>query len=100
MKVTGRTGKGAFALAMLSTGPLACAAEPSIPLRVSLTIPEICTIGAAAGQGPGARVEFDAPSVSCIHGTPFLLSHASGPGATSPPRGLGVGAAAAWTVTF
>jgi hypothetical protein len=100
MNATGRTGKGMLALAMLGAGLPVCATEPSIPLRVSLTIPEICTIGATAGPGPGVRVELDAPSVSCVHGTPFLLSRAPGPGATLPSRSPGVGAAAAWTVTF
>ncbi|CAB3761885.1 hypothetical protein B7G54_18890 [Burkholderia puraquae] len=101
MKAAGRIGKGAFALAMLGAGPLACVAEPSIPLRVSLTIPEICTIDAAGGPGARAGTGGDAPSVSCVHGTPFLLSRAQGErAALLPPRSPGIGGPAAWTVTF
>ncbi|CAB3762501.1 hypothetical protein GQ57_11310 [Burkholderia sp. MSh2] len=100
MKTTGRIGSGALALALLCAGPRTGATEPSIPLRVSLTIPEICTIGATAGPGLRAGAEGDAPSVNCVHGTPFLLSHAPAPGATRSPHGLGAGAPAAWTVTF
>ncbi|WP_322086650.1 hypothetical protein [Burkholderia sp. BCC1999] len=87
---------GAIALAMLGAGSLAGAAEPSIPLRVSLTIPEICTIGTDVRQADAA----DMPSVSCMHGTPFVLSHAPLPDLRSAPRSVGAGAPPAWTVTF
>ncbi|KWF29810.1 hypothetical protein [Burkholderia pseudomultivorans] len=84
----------AIALAVLGAGSLACRADPSIPLRVSLTIPETCTIApAAAGT--------DQPGVSCTHGTPFVLSHAPAPDSRlAPPRSIGAGAPPAWTVTF
>ncbi|WP_176046961.1 hypothetical protein [Burkholderia sp. BCC1644] len=92
----GQIRRGAIALAMLSAGSLAGAAEPSIPLRVSLTIPETCTIGTDVRQAADA----DMPSVSCAHGTPFVLSHAPLPDLRSAPRSVGAGAPPAWTVTF
>ncbi|VWD09436.1 hypothetical protein BCO18430_04505 [Burkholderia contaminans] len=85
----------ALALAAPGVGPLANATEPSIPLRVSLTIPETCTIGTGAPQGVA---DTGIPSVSCAHGTPFLLSHAPLPDARSASRGAGV--PSAWTVMF
>ncbi|KWI61747.1 hypothetical protein WT72_05425 [Burkholderia pseudomultivorans] len=97
MNACGRIGCGAIALAVLGAGPLACRAEPSIPLRVSLTIPETCTIAPAAQPGAGA----DAPGVSCARGTPFVLSHAPTPDPRSTPlRSSSAGASPAWTVTF
>ncbi|WP_219139736.1 hypothetical protein [Burkholderia catarinensis] len=92
----GRIKHGTIALAVLGAGSLACRAEPSIPLRVSLTIPETCTIGPAVRQA----VDADMPSVSCAHGTPFMLSRAPLPDPRSAPRGVGAGAPPAWTVTF
>ncbi|WGY69551.1 hypothetical protein KEC55_06085 [Burkholderia cepacia] len=92
----GQIRRGAIALAMLGAGSLAGAAEPSIPLRVSLTIPETCTIGTDVRQAADA----DIPSVSCMHGTPFVLSHAPLPDLRSAPRSVGAGAPPAWTVTF
>ncbi|KWC81060.1 hypothetical protein WL57_25510 [Burkholderia cepacia] len=85
------------ALAALGAGSLASAAEPSIPLRVSLVIPETCTIDTGA---PQAAADAGMPSVSCMHGTPFVLSHAALPDARPAPRGIGTGAPSAWTVTF
>jgi len=90
----GQIRRGALALAVLGAGSLAHATEPSIPLRVSLTIPEICTIGSGARQAADA----DMPSVSCAHGTPFVLSHAPLPDLRSAPRSVGAGAPPAWTV--
>ncbi|RQT21556.1 hypothetical protein [Burkholderia contaminans] len=89
----------ALALAAPGVGSLANATEPSIPLRVSLTIPETCTIGTGAPQGVA---DTGVPSVSCAHGTPFMLSHAPLPDARSASRGVGAGAGApsAWTVMF
>ncbi|MDR0241220.1 MAG: hypothetical protein LBJ65_06430 [Burkholderia sp.] len=92
----GQIRRGAIALAMLGAGSLAGAAEPSIPLRVSLTIPETCTIGPAVRRTDDA----DMPSVSCAHGTPFVLSHAPLSGLRSAPRSVGAGAPPAWTVMF
>ncbi|AXF20182.1 hypothetical protein CUJ89_06475 [Burkholderia pyrrocinia] len=92
----GRIKRGAIALAALGAWSLVCRADPSIPLRVSLTIPETCTIGPGAPQAADA----DMPSVSCTHGTPFVLSHAPQPGVRSAPRNVGAGAPPAWTVTF
>ena len=74
----GQITRGAIALAVLGAGSLASAAEPSIPLRVSLVIPETCTIDAGA---PQAAADAGMPSVSCMHGTPFVLSHAALPDA-------------------
>ncbi|RDS99644.1 hypothetical protein DWU95_34185 [Burkholderia contaminans] len=85
----------AIALAAPGVGSVANATEPSIPLRVSLTIPETCTIGTGALQG---AAEAGIPSVSCAHGTPFMLSHAPLPDARSASRGAG--APSAWTVMF
>lgn len=97
MNACGRIRHGAIALAVLGAWPLAGRADPSIPLRVSLTIPETCVIASAAQPGAGT----DAPGVSCTFGTPFMLSHASTPDPRSaPPRSSGAGAPAAWTVTF
>lgn len=96
MNATGRIKHGALALAALGAGSLAGGAEPSIPLRVSLTIPEICTIGAGARQAADA----DMPSVNCVHGTPFMLSRAPLPDVRTAPRSVGAGAPPAWTVTF
>ncbi|AOL03493.1 hypothetical protein WI95_05870 [Burkholderia contaminans] len=90
-----RRGAIALALAAPGVGSLANATEPSIPLRVSLTIPETCTIGTGAPQGVA---DTGIPSVSCAHGTPFLLSHAPLPDARSASRGAG--APSAWTVMF
>ncbi|WP_155639812.1 hypothetical protein [Burkholderia cepacia] len=87
----------AIALAAPGVGSLANATEPSIPLRVSLTIPETCTIGTGAPQG---AADAGIPSVSCAHGTPFMLSHAPLPDARSASRGAGAGAPSAWTVMF
>ncbi|KGC03684.1 MULTISPECIES: hypothetical protein [Burkholderia] len=84
------------ALAMLGAGPLAGGAEPSIPLRVSLTIPETCTIGPAVRQA----VDADMPSVDCALGTPFVLSRAPLPDRRSMPHSVGASPASAWTVTF
>ncbi|UTV56018.1 hypothetical protein [Burkholderia arboris] len=92
----GQIRRGALALAVLATGSLAHAAEPSIPLRVSLIIPEICTIG----SGARGAADADMPSVSCVHGTPFVLSHAPLPDLRSAPRSVGAGVPPAWTVTF
>ncbi|NTZ83588.1 hypothetical protein FCJ61_11395 [Burkholderia metallica] len=92
----GQITRATITLAMLGAGSLAGGAEPSIPLRVSLTIPEICTIGPAARQAADA----DMPSVSCVHGTPFVLSHASPLDPRSATRSIGAGAPPAWTVTF
>ncbi|MBN3741890.1 MULTISPECIES: hypothetical protein [Burkholderia] len=95
MSATGRIKYAVLALAGVAA--LARAAEPSIPLRVSLTIPETCTIAPAVQPG----VDADMPSVSCAHGTPFQVSHVSVAGArTTPPRSVGAGAPAAWTVMF
>ncbi|KVV60064.1 hypothetical protein WK90_11140 [Burkholderia cepacia] len=96
----GQITRGAIALAALAAlgaGSLARAAEPSIPLRVSLVIPETCTIDTGA---PQAAADAGMPSVSCMHGTPFVLSHAALPDARQAPRGIGTGAPSAWTVTF
>ena len=96
MNATGQIKRGTIALAVLGAWSLASGAEPSIPLRISLTIPETCTIG------PGARQAADAdmPSVSCAHGTPFVVSHARQPDGRSAPRSVGAGAPPAWDVTF
>ncbi|WP_175999066.1 hypothetical protein [Burkholderia stabilis] len=96
MNATGRIKHGAIALAALGAWSLACGTEPSIPLRISLTIPETCTIGPGAGKAADA----DMPSVSCAHGTPFVLSRAPLPDARPAPRSVGTGAPPAWTVTF
>ncbi|WP_131723326.1 MULTISPECIES: hypothetical protein [Burkholderia] len=93
----GQITRRAIALAALGAGSLASAAEPSIPLRVSLVIPETCTIDTGA---PQAAADAGMPSVSCMHGTPFVLSHAALPDARPAPRGIGTGAPSAWTVTF
>lgn len=92
----GQIGRGAIAVAMLGAGALAGATEPSIPLRVSLVIPETCTIGPAVRQGADPGM----PSVSCAHGTPFVVSHAHPPDPRSAPRDVGAGASPAWTVMF
>ncbi|MEK6354789.1 MAG: hypothetical protein V4796_16805 [Burkholderia cenocepacia] len=92
----GQITRATIALAMLGAGSLAGGAEPSISLRVSLTIPETCTIGSPARQAADA----DMPSVSCVHGTPFMLSHASQPDPRAAPRSIGAGPPPAWTVTF
>ncbi|VWD25819.1 hypothetical protein [Burkholderia contaminans] len=92
-----RRGAIALALAAQGVGSLASASEPSIPLRVSLTIPETCTIGTGEPQG---AADAGMPRVSCAHGTPFVLSHAPLLDGRSAPRSIGVGAAPAWTVTF
>lgn len=58
---------------------------------------ETCTIAPAVQPG----VDADMPSVSCAHGTPFQVSHVSVAGARpTPPRSVGAGAPAAWTVMF
>ncbi|WP_143747986.1 hypothetical protein [Burkholderia sp. JKS000303] len=97
MQSIGRIARGALALALLGAVSLGSAVEPSIPLRISLTIPEICSIGTGARRAADAGV----PSVRCQHGTPFMLSRArpSGPHSASPSD-LGTGASPAWTVTF
>ncbi|MCA8002510.1 hypothetical protein [Burkholderia metallica] len=92
----GQIRRAAIALAALGAGSLASAAEPTIPLRVSLTIPEICTIGVGVTRAADA----DMPSVSCAHGSPFVVSHAPPPDARSAPRSIGAGALPTWTVTF
>ncbi len=85
---------GGMALAIWSAG---CAAEPTIPLHISLEILESCTIGSS--MRPTA--DRDAPSVLCSLGTPFMLTHVATPKVPSvtprDPDGLG---AAAWTITF
>ncbi|VWB49744.1 hypothetical protein BLA14095_02143 [Burkholderia lata] len=92
-----RRGVLAIALAAPGVGSLANATEPSIPLRVSLTIPETCTIGIGESQG---AADAGMPRVSCMHGTPFVLSHAPLPDVRSAPYSVGAGAPPAWTVTF
>lgn len=96
MNATGQIKRGTIALAMLGAWPLAGGAEPSILLRISLTIPETCTIGPAVRQAADAEM----PSVSCAHGTPFVLSRAPLPDVRTAPRSIGAGVPPAWTVTF
>ncbi|VWC49650.1 hypothetical protein BLA6993_07783 [Burkholderia lata] len=92
----GQIRRSAIALAALGVGSFASAADPSIPLRVSLTIPETCTIG----PGVPPAVDAEMPSVNCAHGTPFVLSHAPLPDVRSAPRSIGAGVLPTWTVTF
>ncbi|MCA8220243.1 hypothetical protein LGM69_01995, partial [Burkholderia multivorans] len=65
-------------------------------LKVNLTIPETCTIG--PGDRTGAEAE--TPSVTCTHGTPFMLTRMSTEIPAVPRRRTGAGEAGTWTVTF
>jgi hypothetical protein len=85
----------AIALAAPGVGSVANATEPSRPLRVCLTIP---APGRSATGALLCAADAGIPSVSCAHGTPFMLSHAPLPDARSASRGAG--APSAWTVMF
>lgn len=97
MKAISRMSSSVLGGMVLGVWSAACAAEPSIPLYVSLEILETCTIGSS--MRPSA--DRDAPSVTCSLGTPFKLTHVATPKVHSVfPRSLDGVAAAAWTVTF
>ncbi|KGB91126.1 hypothetical protein KTE60_16390 [Burkholderia multivorans] len=96
MNGAGRFTRGTIAMGILAACALARGAEPSISLKVNLTIPEICTIG--PGDRTGAEAE--TPSVTCTHGTPFMLTRMSTEIPAVPRRRTGAGEAGTWTVTF
>lgn len=97
MKAVNRTCCSVLGGVVLAGWGAGCAAEPSIPVHVSLEILESCTIGSS--MRPSA--DRDAPSVMCSLGTPFMLTHVATPKVSSvtpwSPDGVGT---AAWTVTF
>lgn len=97
MNAAGRFRYGTIAMAVFAACAPTRAAEPSIPLKVSLVIPETCTIGQDGRTAAGAEM----PSVTCTHGTPFVLTRVSAMDVPAVPhRAASAGDASAWTVTF